>query len=101
MEAQDRATASAAAGKPEDAPLPHAAKTVGSFVADGASPARKKKGTSDVSRRSGYGSQRADNEKPQRAMLRQLERLEEGHTKAKAIFPEVVLGHLFMKKYMA
>ena len=64
-----------------------------------AHPRCAKKSTSGASRSSCYGSQRADNEKAQRAMLRQLERLEKGH-KAKAIFPEIVLGHLFMKKWL-
>ena len=47
--------------------------------------------TSGASRGFGYGSQKADDEKAQL--------LEEGHTRARSLFPEVVLGHLFMKKY--
>ena len=97
VEARDRASAAAAAAS--DVPVESCiAKTVGSLVGEGGSP-QKRRGTSEASRGSGYGSQQADNEKAQLKMMRQLELLEEGHTRACPIFQEVVLGHLFMKKY--
>ena len=86
------AQAAAAAAAPKDG-----AKTVGSFVGESSPKPGKKKTRSQGSADS--GSQKADDDKAQRTMLQQLEKLEVGHMKLKAIFPEVVLGHLYMKKY--
>ena len=74
------------------------AKTVGSFVGE-QSPKKGKKAGSHGSAESGHGSHKTDEEKAQRIMLQQLGKLEVGHMKLKAIFCEVVLGHLYMKKY--
>ena len=101
IEEQDRAAASADQGATEAA-ASKKPKTVGSLVADGASPKRRKDGSSPRSRGykgSGYGSHRADEEHAHKLMMRSLARLEEGHLRLKPIFPEIVLGHLYMKKY--
>ena len=73
-------------------------KTLGSFVAE-SSPKSKKHPSSRGSKPSGRGTLKADEERAQRKMLEQLGQLEAGHLKKRAIFPSVVLGHLFMKKY--
>ncbi|CAE7606331.1 RE2 [Symbiodinium sp. CCMP2592] len=71
-------------------------KTVGSFVGE-KSPKRgpPSSGGSHRSR----GTQKADDDRAQRRMLESLGRLEVGHLKLKPIFPAVILGHLFMRKY--
>ena len=71
-------------------------KTVGSFVGE-RSPKRgpPSSGGSQRSR----GTHKADDDKAQRKMLESLGRLEVGHLKLKPVFPEVILGHLFMRKY--
>lgn len=45
------------------------------------------------------GTYAEDHARAQRKMQRLLGTLEEGHLKAKPIFPQSVLGHLFMRKY--
>ena len=90
--AEPSASASAAPGAADDTKNP--AKTVGSFV--GSPPRKPKKPPSSKGSR---GSQKADDEKDQRKMLENLELLEAGHLRLKPVFPAVVLGHLFMRKY--
>ena len=68
-------------------------RTVGSFVG---SPSARKKGPSSKDSR---GTQKGDDERANRNMLERLELLEVGHLKLKPVFPAVVLGHLFMRKY--
>ena len=63
------------------------------------SPKSKKPPSSRGSKPSVRGTLKADEERAQRKMLEQLGQLEAGHLKKRAIFPSVVLGHLFMKKY--
>ncbi|CAE7253172.1 RE1 [Symbiodinium sp. CCMP2592] len=70
-------------------------RTVGSFVG---SPSRKPPSADGGSQRS-RGTQKADDERANRRMMESLETLEVGHLKVKPIFPEVILGHLFMRKY--
>ncbi len=45
------------------------------------------------------GTWKEDQAKSQREMQRILGTLEQGHRRPKAIFPQSVLGHLFMRKY--
>ncbi|CAE7357072.1 RE1, partial [Symbiodinium sp. KB8] len=88
-----RASASAAAADKEaTAGERPAAKTVGSFVGE-RSPT---KGPGSAASR---GTQKADDDKAQRKMMEDLELLEVGHLKLKPVFPAVVQGHLFMRKY--
>ena len=70
-------------------------RTVGSFVG---SPTRKAPSAEGGSQRS-RGTQKADDERANRRMMENLETLEVGHLRVKSIFPEVILGHLFMRKY--
>ena len=69
-------------------------RTVGSFVG---SPVRKP--PSGAGSQRSRGTQRGDDEKANRRMLENLGKLETGHLRPRPIFPEVILGHLFMKKY--
>ena len=93
----EAAAASAAApaspsGKETD---PKGPQTVGSFVGKD-SPVRRRRGASS------YGFQEVDDDRAQLRMLRSLELVEQGHVKAvkpKRIFSEVVLNHLFLRKY--
>ncbi|CAE6947351.1 GIP [Symbiodinium sp. CCMP2456] len=88
------AAAKASPGPTTDSKGP---KTVGSFID---SPKGKKKTPSSGggSHRS-RGTHRADEERANRRMLEDLGKLEVGHLRVKPIFPEVILGHLFMRKY--
>ena len=45
------------------------------------------------------GTAKGDNDRDQRAMQRMLGTLEPSHRKPKPIFPQSVLGHLFMRKF--
>ena len=45
------------------------------------------------------GTQKADEDRAQRKMMEDLELLKFGHVKLKPVFPAVVLGDLFMRKY--
>ena len=99
---KDRVDQAAAASDPAKAsPGPttesKGPKTVGSFID---SPKGKKKPPSSGggSHRS-RGTHRADEERANRRMLEDLGKLEVGHLRVKPIFPEVILGHLFMRKY--
>ena len=47
----------------------------------------------------GRGSFKADKDKSHRKMQQMLGVLEQGHLKPRPIFPQSILGHLFMKKY--
>ena len=76
---------------------PH--KTVGSFVGEGSPKRRGGKPPSSSSSHGSRGTQKADDERAQRKMMENLEVLEAGHLKKKPIFPSVILGHLFMRKY--
>ena len=100
---KDRVDAAAAASDPAAGAKPSAEptaaskgpQTVGSFVD---SPKRKPPSGGGGSQKS-RGTQRADDERANRKMLESLEKLEVGHLKVRPIFPEVILGHLFMRKY--
>ena len=70
---------------------------VGSFV--GEQSPKVAKGASPRGSQLSSGTQREDDERAQRRMLRSLERLEAGHTRLRPVFPAVVLGHLFTRKY--
>ncbi|CAE7205276.1 GIP, partial [Symbiodinium sp. CCMP2456] len=70
-------------------------RTVGSFVD---SPKRQPPSAGGGSHHS-RGTQKADEERAQRRMLENLGKLEAGHLRVRPIFPEVILGHLFMRKY--
>ena len=71
-------------------------KTVGSFVGE-KSP--KRGPPSSGGSQHSCGTQKGDEERAQRRMLERLGRLEVGHLKLKPVFPAVILGHLFMRKY--
>ena len=45
------------------------------------------------------GTHKADREKEDRKMLEMLGSLEHGHLKPKPIFPQAILGHLYMRKF--
>ena len=70
--------------------------TAGSFVEE-LSP--KMKDASPRGSQLSSGTQRGDDERAQRRMQRSLEKLEAGHTRLRPVFPALVLGHLFMRKY--
>ncbi|CAE7232443.1 RE1 [Symbiodinium sp. CCMP2456] len=96
---KDRVEAAAAASGEDKQPTAtdtKGPKTVGSFVGE-RSPKRgpPSSGGSHHSR----GTQKGDEERAQRRMLERLGRLEVGHLKLKPVFPAVILGHLFMRKY--
>ncbi|CAE7296093.1 RE1, partial [Symbiodinium sp. CCMP2456] len=92
----DAAAAASADGRQPTATDTKGPKTVGSFVGE-KSPKRgpPSSGGSQHSR----GTQKGDEERAQRRMLERLGRLEVGHLKLKPVFPAVILGHLFMRKY--
>ena len=94
-EAETPASASAPADKSTKGPK---TKTVGSFIEESPK-AKKKKKTSSPGSHGSRGTQRADDEKAHRKMMESLELLEVGHLKLKPVFPSVVLGHLFLRKY--
>ena len=94
-EAETPASASAPADKSTKGPK---TKTVGSFIEESPK-AKKKKTTSSPGSHGSRGTQRADDEKAHRKMMESLELLEVGHLKLKPVFPSVVLGHLFLRKY--
>ncbi|CAE7934323.1 RE1 [Symbiodinium sp. KB8] len=70
-------------------------RTVGSFVESPKKKPPSSGGGSHYSR----GTHKADEDKAQRRMLENLGKLEAGHLRVRPIFPEVILGHLFMRKY--
>ncbi|CAE7319664.1 GIP, partial [Symbiodinium sp. CCMP2456] len=87
-------TPSGARAPAEPASVSKGPRTVGSFVE---SP-KKKPPSAGGSQRS-RGTQKADDERANRQMMEDLGKLEVGHLRVKPIFPEVILGHLFMRKY--
>ncbi|CAE7223028.1 RE1 [Symbiodinium sp. CCMP2592] len=94
-----QASAAAAAEEKPTGSTEKQHKTVGSFVSD-KSPGKAKGPPSSGGRSAGSrGTHKADDEKAQRKMLEDLELLEQGHLKLRPVFPAVVLGHLFMRKY--
>ena len=107
MQGDVRETASASAGVEKKEKEERRKDKKGSPAPSFTSPAgsrHKRPGSpgSEVSRKSkdsGYGSHKAEEDKAQRVMMRQLGRLEAGHLKLRPVFPSVVLGHLYMKKY--
>ena len=56
---------------------------------------RKSDGGSQKSR----GTEKADRERENRRMLEMLGSLEHGHLRPKPIFPQAILGHLYMRKF--
>ena len=62
-------------------------------------PSQQSSGKGSSRGRSSTGTHAGDWKKQQLKMQRILGTLEEGHTKPKPVFPESVLGHLFMRKY--
>ncbi|CAE7492506.1 GIP [Symbiodinium sp. CCMP2456] len=89
---RDRVDQAAAASDPAAT-----AKTVGSFI-DSVKGKKKTPASGGGSHRS-RGTHRADEERANRRMLEDLGKLEVGHLRVKPIFFEVILGHLFMRKY--
>ncbi|CAE7551398.1 RE1 [Symbiodinium necroappetens] len=87
-------TPSGARAPAEPASVSKGPRTVGSFVE---SP--KKKPPSAGGSQKSRGTQKADDERANRQMMEDLGKLEVGHLRVKPIFPEVILGHLFMRKY--
>ena len=86
------ATASAAAE-------PQSANTVGSFLGELSPKSRRGPRSSGGQSSASRGTQKGDDDRAQKQMLCDLELLEEGHVKVRLVFPAVVLGHLFMRKY--
>lgn len=64
-------------------------------------PARSRPASTTSSKRKAEskGTQAADEEKDRLKMEQMLGNIEKGHLKPKPIFPQTVLGHLFMKKF--
>ena len=62
-------------------------------------PRRTSRSSKQSDKGSGYGTHKADLEKKQRVMQQLLGALEPGHLRVKPIFPQSVLGHLFMRKF--
>ena len=84
-------------GRPDDSPLPpgSSSSTSGEEEDVRVTKARVEAAAAAGSR----WTQKADDEGAQRKMLESLGQLEVGHLRRSPVFPSVVLGHLFMRKY--
>ena len=84
---------------PAAAGSPPATEPFGSPRAPGGSQASQASKGSQGSKKRSSGTYQADLEKQQLEMQRMLGTLEPGYRKPKPIFPQSVLGHLFMRKF--
>ena len=96
-------TETAAAGTPgtEEPQATSSMPKSGSKPASEKSAKSEKSGKSSMksSKKHSTGTEKGDAEKAQMAMRRMLGTLEPSHRKPKPIFPQSVLGHLFMRKF--
>ena len=79
----------------EDVPSVHTGRSQRSHPASSQGSKRKSERRSQLSR----GTAKADRERENQKMLEMLGSLEHGHLRAKPIFPQAILGHLYMRKF--
>ena len=96
------ATASAAAAGHETDEAEHSAQTGRSKPPSSAGSKRERASHASKGSRASQksrGTHKADTERDNRRMMEMLGSLEHGHLKPKPIFPQAILGHLFMRKF--